>query len=49
MNDNIEISMQVVNEVAINLMCKANKDNKYMVVGETCGYAKNKSTFVGWC
>jgi len=29
-NDNIEISTQVVNEVAINLMRKANKDNDYI-------------------
>ena len=29
-NHNIEISTQVVNEVAVNLMRKANKDNDYM-------------------
>jgi len=29
-NDNIEISTQVVNEVAINLMRKANKGNDYI-------------------
>ncbi len=29
-NDNIEISTQVVNEVAVNLMRKANKDNDFI-------------------
>lgn len=29
-NDNIQVSTQVVNEVAINLMRKAKKDNNYI-------------------